>query len=283
MNSESILKLAENMALRYSKLSQVEAVALGGSQATKSSDGASDIDLYVYSGSQLPLADRKSIINGYATRFELNNQFWEDGDEWIDRKTGIHVDVMFRSIAWIKDRLDRVLNRYEASVGYSTCIWYNVLNSKILFDRSGWFTNLQKKSLQPYPEELGRAIVAKNHPVLRKNLSSYVYQLENAAKRNDRISINHRVAALLASYFDIIFAVNRLPHPGEKRVLQIAEVRCKFLPENMSAQVVQLLDSLTMGDVIKNALELIDSLDVLLASQSFTTAGGIGDVPKDNI
>jgi hypothetical protein len=283
MNSKSISKLADDIAIQYSRLSQVESMTMGGSQVTKSSDRESDIDMYVYTSNQLPLTARKSIVEKYATRFELNNQFWEDGDEWIDEESGIHIDVMFRSLQWMEDQLDRVLIRYEASVGYSTCIWYNVLNSKILFDQNGWFTNLQKKSQQPYPEELRQAIIAKNYPILQKNLSSYIYQLENAVKRNDRISINHRITALLASYFDIIFAVNRLPHPGEKRILQFAEANCTLLPENMGAQVAHLLDSLTMGDVIKNALELIDSLDVLLASQGLTTAGETGDVPTDNI
>src|SRR5690606_35735048 len=109
-----------------------------------------------------------------------------------------------RSPQWIEDQLDRVLIHHQASVGYSTCFWFNVLHSRPLYDPDGWYATLQHRARQPYPDALARAIVAKNHPILRTlRHSAYTHQLEHAVNRGDWVSIQHRITAILASYFDI--------------------------------------------------------------------------------
>jgi hypothetical protein len=268
--SASLLEFAQNIADNYSLIPQVQAVVLAGSVAGESADHGSDIDLYVYSETQIPRYSRAGIATARSRHAAVGNQFWEDGDEWIEGDSGVAVDVTFRSVSWIEEQLDRVLVKHEASTGYSTCFWYNVLNSNVLFDRNGWFRQLQQWTQQTYPEPLRQAIVAKNHPILRDLLlSAYLHQLEKAVQRNDLISVNHRIAALLASYFDILFAVNRLPHPGEKRLLEIAEKRCEKLPAGMREQIESLLRAAGIGDqqIIGRANALVNGLDELLLSE----------------
>lgn len=72
---------------------------------------------------------------------------------------------------------------------------------------------------------------------------SYYEQINKAIKRNDFVSINHRVAVFWASYFDIIFAVNELFHPGEKRLIQYAKNNCNILPKDFEENINQLLIS----------------------------------------
>ncbi len=245
-------------------------MALAGSGVTGAADERSDIDLYVYAVAPVAIVDRVAIATSFAPHAEVGNDFWEPGDEWIDAQTGRHVDVMYRTPAWIEEQLERVLVRHEASVGYSTCFWHNVLHSTPLFDRSGWYGDLQAMAACPYPPPLRRAIIARNYPILRQTLSSYLAQIERAVRRGDSVSIQHRVTALLASYFDVLFAVNELPHPGEKRLLQLAATRCAKTPPEMETEINAILETaarLTSPAFITHIDALLNSLDDMLADE----------------
>lgn len=266
------LTLARRLADLFSAYPNVEAIALAGSQATDTVDQDSDIDLYVYVTSPIPLSDRAAIVEKLgATRADLDMDFWGPGDEWYDAQTGIEVDVMYWDPNWIEDQVDRVLIDHQASTGYSTCFWGTIRNSLILYDKSGWFKKLQEKSAQPFPGELRRAIIAKNHPILRRVIPAYLHQIEKAIKRNDLVSVNHRVAALLASYFDVLFALNRLPNPGEKKLLAITTERCAKVPDNMAKQVEHVLRAASAADqsLVSAIGNLVDGLDRLLLEEGF--------------
>jgi hypothetical protein len=273
--SSTIHALARRVALRYAELPTVEAVALSGSRFFDAADASSDMDLYVYHREAVSLEARRRIA-APATRAEIGNDFWEPGDEWTDAETGVSVDVMLRHVEWITERLDGVLNKHWGSVGYSTCFWYNVLNSRILFDRDGWFLGLQENARRPYPRELKLAVIAKNFPILRRNMSSYVHQIEVAIARDDRISVNHRVTALLASYFDILFAVNEQPHPGEKRLVRFATKLCSKLPGNFPQAIDELLTTPPGGDrqIIDKINALLDGLESLLREERLLSEAG---------
>ncbi|MBA3415964.1 MAG: DUF4037 domain-containing protein [Chloroflexia bacterium] len=262
--------LAAEVAAALGSLPGVVAVAAAGSHLAGADDPDSDIDLYVYAAEPPPLAARAALAARFATAAEIGNEAWEPGDEWVAARTGIAVDVIYRTPAWIETQLDRVLVRHEAALGCSTCFWHNLRYSRPLVDRDGWYRRLQAAAARPYPEPLKRAVVARNHPVLRQTLSSYRHQIALAVRRDDAVSIQHRTTALLASSFDIIFAVNELPHPGEKRLLWHATTRCARLPAGFADDVSALLGvaASPAGDVILARVDaLLDGLDDLLADE----------------
>jgi len=273
MTNSPYHELAFKLGGMFSALPQVEAVALAGSQTSGSVDRISDIDLYVYTTGLIPLADRQALLaaSGGVSRADLDLQFWDRGDEWFDAGTGIEVDVIYWDTTWITEQIDRVLVHHQAGMGYTTSFWHTIQNSMVLFDRRGWFAGLQEKAAQPYPEELRLEIIRKNQPVLRSVIPSYLHQIEKAIQRGDLVSLNHRVAALLTSYFDVLFALNRLPNPGEKRLLQIAVERCARLPLGMREQVEDVLRAAALleDDLPGKINRLVDNLDRLLVEEGF--------------
>jgi len=260
--------LGEQLAHEYSTISTVEAVALGGSRTGHFWEPTSDYDIYIYSRSPIPIELREKVAHKYSDAPETNNQFWESGDEWID-SAGDRFDIMFRDCGWIEEQLARVLDRHEASIGYTTAFCFNVKNSTSLFDRNQWFAAQQQKASATFPEPLRRNIVAKNHPILRSMQSSYLHQIEKAIQRKDAVSANHRIAALLASYFDILFALNRQLHPGEKRLLQWTTELCPLRPPGMENLIPELIASAAKLEPYSLKLigQLLDGLDVQLRAE----------------
>ncbi len=261
--------LARRIAERFALVPEVVAFVVAGSLAAGTADAHSDVDGYCYQSAAVPVSVRRAIAAEFADQAEIDNRFWETGDEWVDRASGTHCDIMYRAPDWLSDQLDRAVVRHEASVGYSSCLWYNILHSTALHDPTGWYAVLQARAAVPYPEPLRRAIVAKNHPILRANVSSYRRQIALALLRDDPISVQHRLTAVLASYFDILCAVNRQPHPGEKRLLAFAERQCPLRPPTMAADMRQMLAAgATRDDAVLAHLDrVLDGLDALLADE----------------
>ncbi|MEP7293283.1 MAG: DUF4037 domain-containing protein [Chloroflexota bacterium] len=265
--TDAPLELAQKLAARFAQLPQIEAVSLTGSQMMGIADASSDIDLYIYQHEDIPVSDRKALAAPYREGAEFDLSFWGKEDTWYDLASGLRVEAIYWKVRSIEDNVEYVLRCFETAKGYSTAVLHSVRNGHILFDRSGWLHRLQAEVQQPYPDGLRSAIIAANHPIMRKATSSYVQQLGVAAQRRDLVSLNHRTAALLASYFDILFALNGVMNPGEKRLIPYAETLCDKRPPELRAQVEGLLLSIASGDVTAAANALIDGLDDLLRAE----------------
>jgi hypothetical protein len=258
---ESLI-LAQKIADLFREYPQVEAVTLSGSRTSGALvDERSDIDLDVHSETgEFPLEERRAIVErlGGATRANLGLRNWGDGDVWFDACSRIEVDVVYSGKGATEDALDRILRQHRPSGGYTTCIWHTIRTARILFDRSGWFGRLQAWSNQPYPPELRHAIIQHNFPVLRDIIPSYRYNVEKSLPRHDLIFINNEITWMLASYFDVLFAVNCVAHPGAKRLLDQAARLCPRRPHDMARQVTEVLRLSTTG--AEGLLAAIDAL-----------------------
>jgi predicted nucleotidyltransferase len=265
----TINEMITKIANAFTKLKEVEGVVLSGSISTNTQDEYSDIDLYIYSDEEIPSSTRKELLETFSDYMEINNQYWETEDDGKLKDPQIGIEIIYRNYEWIEKELKNTLIDYQVQVGYSTCFWSNYLNSKILYDKNGRLKKLQDKVKVPFSVELKQNIIIKNYPLLRDSITSYYYQIEKAVKRQDYISVNHRIAGLLASYFDILFAINELPHPGEKKLLKIANQKCEHIPFKMEESINKILSNDTLT-LLKNINELVDNLDTLLESNNLS-------------
>lgn len=251
---ENILK---EISEEYSKINSVCAVVLSGSRASNLNDKLSDYDIYIYTDDEIPIDFRTQLAQKHSEVYEIDNRYFETGDEWELKNYPTCFDFMFRNPQWIKDQINNVWIKHNASLGYSTCFLYNVKHSKILYDKNNWFLDLQKQIEEnDYPEELQKNIIKKNLMMLKdKKSASFFEQIEKAIKRNDIISIQHRITAFLACYFDIIFAINKKLHPGEKRLIQYAKLNCIILPNKFAENLENLIISAD-----KNKIEILSNI-----------------------
>ena len=276
MNAPSVYSsLTHQLADLFASLPQVKAITLGGSRAGGITDQSSDLDLYVYTQSDISVDDRQWIVarSGGSLQANLGMTYWGPGDEWFNSPTGIEVDIVYFDAQWMEKQIERVIDKHEASLGYTTCLWHTIRNSQVLHDPQKWFQDLLKKASVEYPEALRQNIIALNYPVLRDVIPAYANQLAKAVKRHDLISVNHRLAALMASYFDIIFALNRELHPGEKRLLDLTQARCAKLPVDLAAEIAAVIKASSSADqtFLANLTMLLDHLDLWLEQEGFGT------------
>jgi len=246
----------------FAALPEVEAIALGGSRAGADYDEKSDYDLYIYCTSVPYESMRKRILEKYCQYMEIGNSFWELEDD-CTLKDGVDIDILYRNMEDFSQTIYSVVEEHIAYNGYTTCMWHNLLHSQILYDENGKLKNLQSKYQIPYPDELRDHIIHKNLRLLTGNLPSYDAQIKKAVARKDMVSVNHRTAAFLESYFDIIFALNRLTHPGEKRMVQYAKEQAEILPADFEENLNKLFQNLFTDSIraVQTLGEMINELE----------------------
>ena len=253
-----------NLVADFAKLPEVEAILLAGSMSTATNDKDSDYDISIYLNDSLKVSKRKEVCAKYFKNIELNNTFWEmeDDGELFD---GTPVELIYRDPVWLEGEMERIVTNCQAGTGYSTCLWHNLITSGLLFDRNNRWRVMKEKYDVTYPDKLQRNIIEKNYPLLKEQIPAYYHQIEKALKRDDFVSVNHRVSAFLESYFDIIFALNKRAHPGEKKLIKTAS-DFAILPDNFPLNLEHLLKSISkFDDTVLSAIDkIISELDKVL-------------------
>ena len=98
-------------------------------------------------------------------------------------------------------------------------------------------------------------------------------------KRGDLVSVNHRVTEFLASYFDILFALNEMTHPGEKRMQRICAAECQILPAYFEENLQRLQDFVAehwiAGALIFMGVCVVQVVIALIPGEAVEIAAGV--------
>lgn len=248
----------------FRELPQIEAIALGGSRSGRHFDKSSDYDIYLYCTGSVSTETRRAILEKYCSHLELGNHFWEleDNGTFSD---GIYFDILYRDLDAFVDGVSWVVEKHQAQNAYTTCMWHNLITCKILYDRDGRLTAAQHRFRIPYPEMLRQNILDRGWKLLKNSMPAYELQIHKAVEREDLVSINHRVAAFLETYFDMLFALNRKTHPGEKRLIQLCKEQCTILPAKFDENLQSLFshmfsDSRKVPEDLKGILQNLERI-----------------------
>lgn len=226
----------------FKQFPQVQAIAIGGSKKANTSDKKSDIDIYIFVDKEIPADERLKIVKKYSSKYEVGGEYFGPGDEFFVDRMNQQLDVMYADKKWMEGIVENVWKNHHPSNGYTTCFLFTLKNCEPVYDKENWLSCMKKQIDTPYPKELKENIIKRNLMLLKdKPFASYYEQIEKAIARKDFNSINHRIAAFMASYFDIIFANNELLHPGEKKLVKYAKEHCRILPENFEGNINKLL------------------------------------------
>ena len=259
----AVYKLAREIAAEFSALTSVESIWLGGFHASGQANASSDIDLYIYTSVELPTAIRASIIEPRASVAQVGYNFWEIEDYWRERRSGAKVEAMYRRPEWETQYLEDLFKNNRARMGFSTVGWNSIVKAHVLFDRHGWARKVKALASRPYPNELASAIIYLNFSVLRGTLVTHTEALTLALARGDLVFAHNRVNEILSCYLDILFALNRVLHPGAKRQLANAQ-KLPLKPEGMADDITDLLQSSSFGNLPEKVENLIGKLETLL-------------------
>lgn len=248
-----------------SRLPQVEAIALGGSRAGTNYDEKSDYDVYLYCTGPVDESVRRETLSRFCCYMEIGNRFWELEDN-VTLLNGVDMDILYRNLPDFTADVASVAEDCQSRNGYTTCMWHNLITCKTVYDPQGKLAAAKARFNLPYPARLKQNIISQNRKLLSGTMPAYDAQIAKAVNRGDLVSVNHRTAAFLESYFDIILALNEQTHPGEKRLVELCKQSCSRLPANFEENLTRLLSHLFTAPerVAADLSAIVEELDRIL-------------------
>lgn len=215
--SKQQLQQAQRVADAVAGLPGLVGVTLGGSAASGLADAASDLDLHVYWRAPLaPTDERTERLRRVADQgsIEMDVRYWGHEDHLkVDERL---VELIYVNLDELRGEIEQAYGAGLNGEGFVTTQFFYLANGHILHDATGEVAALQQRLQAAYPEPTRRLLLTHN-PVL---LRAYLEQFRKAQRRGDLLYVQHRRYTIQMVFFNLLFALNRRYHPGEKRLLK---------------------------------------------------------------
>lgn len=261
--TEQDLEQARGLAEALRGLPGLAAVTLGGSAVFGMADAASDLDLHIYWRAPLaPAPARAALLERLADPGSLVAGVETWGLEDHLRLGGRPVELVYVALDDLLALAERAYGPGLVDEGFVTAPLAYAAAGLVLLDQTGELGALRARLAAGYPEPTRRALVRDNPARLR----AYLAQLRTAQARGDLLYVQHRRYSLQMVFFNLLFALNRTYHPGEKRLHRHGE-RCPLRPRDQTARWMQITRlpaddpalAARLEELVDDLLELVEA------------------------
>lgn len=203
-----------DIADALASLPGVVAVAVGGSRATGVADERSDTDLYaLWRGELAAPADRAAVLAPLADQGQVVSASIFGPEDHLHRDHRL-VEVVYLNLDEMQQLVATATHEGLGGTVCSTAFLHTLATCQPLRDDAHELAAV-KRQLAGYPEPTRTRILADS----TQAIPEFISQLRTAQARRDVLMIVDRRAAAQAALVNLLFALNRTYHPGEKRLL----------------------------------------------------------------
>jgi len=224
-------------------------IALGGAHAKGMADPASDIDLYLFANVVLPNDLRATLAAEHDPRihdvYTWGGQapFEQAGTDFM--LEGIKVEIWLRAAHLVTDAINEaeagVVNRefvtWTTTGFYNHCALADIQAMVVLEDPNGLLA-AWKRRVATYPDNLRSAIIAQHLAAARFWPHNFHYA--TAVERCDLIYTTGIVQQVLHNLIQVLFALNRVYFPGDKKLAQALR-KLPSTPDRFAERVEALM------------------------------------------
>lgn len=249
-----------------SKSQGVKAVICFGSYAMRNNDEHSDIDLYAFCDTVIPLAavrkEALGIIEG-VSQLEIDHTETGWDDQWCPvgdslKLDGLLVEIGYNTLGWL-ETVARKVKEGALSIPELRFRPYTMLGlldtAVVLYDPERIIQRIRLK-LYPFPFALKRALLAQSIPVAKGSLGD----LRDYAKRGiGNRAFHFHLERVLDAMDSILFALNERYSPATKRVEDLY-TELKTVPVDFMSRYTMLLETPLTAQGRKDIVSTLESL-----------------------